>query len=98
MIELSSDLKVRKSIDSILLSQAALVEAVKEIQQELLRPSKKYVHGVMGLADFFQCSRPTAQRILDSGRIDAAVSSFGHTIIIDSEMAVELLKNHPAQK
>lgn len=81
-----------KKLDALLLSQAALVEAVKAIQQELIKPDKKYVYGIQGLADLCHCSRLTAQRIKDSGIIDDAIAQFERTIIIDADLAIELLK------
>jgi len=92
MFEPSPELRDRKTLETLLASHARLLEAVQAIQQEMIKPDKKYVYGVMGLANLLHCSRPTAQRIKCSGIIDDAIIQYGHTIIIDAEMAMELLK------
>lgn len=92
MIEPSPKLQERKNIEALLSSQAALAEALQAIQQELINPERKYVYGIQGLADFLHCSRPTAQRIKSSGKIDLATVQFGRTLVFDTEMVIELLK------
>lgn len=52
--------------------------------------SKKYVYGLAGLAKLFGCSKPTANRIKQSGKIDKAITQIGRVIIIDAEYALEL--------
>lgn len=91
MLEPSPELRERRNLETILSTQAALADAVQAIQQELIRPDKKYVYGIPGLQGLLHCSRSTAQRIKDSGMIDAAMAQLGRTIIIDSEMAMQLL-------
>ncbi len=54
--------------------------------------SKKYVYGLKGIQQLFNCSKSTAYNIKRSGRIDAAISQIGNTIIVDAEKALELLK------
>lgn len=56
------------------------------------RLEKKYVYGVKGLAKLLGCSQATAQRIKSSGRLDEAIFQDGHTIVIDSDLALELMK------
>lgn len=92
MFEPSPELRERKNLEALLSSQAALASAVQAIQQELIRPERKYVYGIQGLADLLHCSKPTAQRIKSSGKIDAAISQFERTLIIDAELAIELLR------
>lgn len=92
MFEPSPELKLQKGIESILVSQAAIAESIQLIQQQLVQPGKRYVYGIQGLADLCHCSRLTAQRIKDSGRIDDAIAQFERTIIIDADLAIELLK------
>lgn len=55
-------------------------------------PAKKYVYGLKGIQTLFNCSKSTAYNIKRSGRIDEAISQIGNTIIVDVEMALELLK------
>ena len=52
--------------------------------------SKKYVYGIKGLSELFDCSIPTANRIKASGKIDKAITQIGRKIIIDSELALKL--------
>lgn len=61
------------------------------INESRLRPEKKrYVYGLRGIAELFNCSIPTACRIKRSGRISHAVTQIGRKIIVDAEMALEL--------
>lgn len=54
------------------------------------QPTKKYVYGIAGIARLFGCSKPTANRIKKSGKIDAAIKQIGRKIIVDAELALEL--------
>lgn len=60
MIEPSSESKLQKGIESILISQAAIAESIQLIQQQLVQPGKRYVYGIQGLADLCHCSKLTA--------------------------------------
>lgn len=53
---------------------------------------KHYVYGLQGLADLLGCSKSTAFRIKKSGVIDVAISQIGKNIIIDADLAIDLLK------
>ena len=59
---------------------------------EGVKVKKHYVYGLQGLCDLLGCSTATASRIKQSGVIDAAISQIGNTIIIDADLAVDLLK------
>lgn len=50
----------------------------------------KYVYGIVGIANLFGCSIPTANRIKKSGKIDQAITQIGCKIIVDAELALEL--------
>lgn len=52
---------------------------------------KKYVYGIRGIANLFNCSPATASRIKKSGVIDEAISQRNRTIIVDAELALQLL-------
>ena len=54
--------------------------------------SKRYVHGIAGIAEIFGCSIPTANRIKTSGMIDDAITQVGRKIIVDQELALHLAK------
>ena len=51
----------------------------------------KYVYGLKGLAQLFDCSISTANRIKKSGIIDKATKQIGRKIIVDAEYALELI-------
>ena len=51
---------------------------------------RKYVYGIDGIARLFGCSKPTANRIKKSGRIDGAITQIGRKIIVDAEKAIQL--------
>ena len=51
---------------------------------------KKYDYGIAGIARTFNCSRSTALRIKNSGKIKKAISQTGRKIVIDVEMALKL--------
>lgn len=54
--------------------------------------SKHYVYGLAGLAKLLGCSPATAQRIKSSGILDAAISQHSRTIIVDADLALELMR------
>lgn len=63
-------------------------------QQPIRLPDRRYVYGIFGLATLLGCSKPTAQRIKNSGKIDAAISQEGRKIIVDADKVLELLSNN----
>lgn len=55
---------------------------------------KNLVFGIAGIAQLFNCSMTTANRIKASGKIDRAISQNGRIIVVDADLALELLGNH----
>lgn len=55
-------------------------------------PGKRYVYGIGGIAQLFNCSTTTANRIKASGKIDKAISQCGRMITVDADLALELMK------
>lgn len=53
---------------------------------------KKYVYGIRGIAKLLDCSSSSANRLKKSGIIDEAITQNGRKIIVDSELALELIK------
>ncbi len=51
---------------------------------------RRKVYGLAGIAQLFNCSIPTANRIKQSGKIDQAITQFGRTIVVDADLALEL--------
>lgn len=54
------------------------------------KDNKRFVYGLAGIADLFGCSKTTANRIKQSGKIDGAITQVGSLIIVDAEKALEL--------
>ena len=52
---------------------------------------KHYVYGLQGLSDLLGCSLSTSARVKKSGAIDAAISQQGKIIVIDADLALDLL-------
>lgn len=50
------------------------------------------VYGIKGLCELLQCSRATAIRIKNSGVIERAITQTGRKIIIDAQLALDLIK------
>lgn len=56
-------------------------------------PEKRLVYGIAGIAQLFNCSMTTANRIKASGRIDDAITQHGRIIVVDADKALVLFKN-----
>lgn len=57
-----------------------------------VKVKKHYVYGLQGICDLLGCSTATAARIKKSGVIDEAISQVGNTIVVDADLAIDLLK------
>ena len=71
-----------------------LTQALRDNELESLAtaPPKRYVYGLAGLMKLFGCSLSTAERIKQSGVIDQAISQTGDIIVVDAELALDLLR------
>ena len=77
------DLTVGQLMDLIGKEQAVVVDN---------SPKEKHlVYGIAGIAQIFNCSMTTANRIKASGRLNKAISQYGRMIVIDVELALELV-------
>lgn len=56
-------------------------------------PRKRFVYGLDGICELFGCSKSTAERIKQSGVIDAAISQVNRKIVVDAELALQLFSN-----
>lgn len=95
-----------KEIKTIPLFQANigdLMEAMREVLNLFTDNTKdglskcrcsdrKFAYGIKGLAQILGCSTATAQRIKSTGRLDKAISQDGRIIVVDVELALELMK------
>jgi len=66
---------------------------IKSSNPELIQVNKKYVYGINGIATLFGCSKPTANRLKKSKKIDAAITQIGRKIIVDAELALKLVRD-----
>lgn len=66
-------------------------KAMAKVPAEVI-PDRHYEHGIAGIAKIFGCSIPTANRIKKSGVIDSAITRVGRKIVVDSELALELVR------
>ncbi|MCM1715362.1 DUF3853 family protein [Phocaeicola vulgatus] len=74
-----------------------LIEAAqteKTTPQAPTAPEKRFVYGIAGIAQVFNCSMTTANRIKASGRIDRAIMQNGRIIVVDADLALELYNNN----
>ena len=53
---------------------------------------ERVYYGIAGIAQIFNCSLSTANRIKASGRIDRAISQYGRTIVVKADLALELMQ------
>lgn len=55
-------------------------------------PKKHFIYGMKGLAQLLGCSLSTANRIKKSGVLNAAIAQNGKIIVIDADLAMDLLR------
>ena len=65
--------------------------STQPVSSEQTNDNKRYVYGLAGLARLVGCSIVTANRIKKRGVINKAISQVGRKIIIDADLALELL-------
>jgi len=63
---------------------------VEVLPRPIERSEDRFVHGIQGIAQLFNCSIATANRIKRSGKIDEAISQIGRKIVIDADLALKL--------
>ena len=74
--------------------KAILSEVLREKQLESLADApdqKRYRYGLAGIMDLFGCSISTAERMKQSGILDPAISQVGGIIVVDEQMALDLV-------
>jgi len=69
-----------------------LMEQIPTVTVDNTPKEKNLVYGIAGIAQIFNCSMTTANRIKASGKIDRAISQCGRMITIDTDLALELMK------
>ena len=53
---------------------------------------RRLVYVIAGIAQIFNCSMTTANPIKQSGKIDRAITQYGRKIVVDADLALELIK------
>lgn len=75
--------------------KAMITDAVREATLTAVaeeEEKRRYTYGLKGLSALLCCSTATAERIKASGVIDAAIVQHKGIIIVDAEMALDLLR------
>lgn len=69
-------------------------ELLKYLQSELgtATKGKRFVYGYKGVAELFNCSKPTASKLIH-GKIKAAVCQHGRKIVVDADRALKLFNS-----
>lgn len=79
------------------LTVGQLMELIAKAQpsnaMQVMEQRKRIVYGIAGIAQLFNCSMTTANRIKASGRIDEAIMQYGRIIAVDADKALLLFKN-----
>ena len=80
------------------LTVGQLMELFAKVQSpatttEAPEKAKRLVYGIAGIAQIFNCSMTTANRIKASGRIDDAITQHGRIIVVDANKALQLFNN-----
>jgi hypothetical protein len=75
----------------VALMKSTLQDTEKGKEEE---PRKRFVFGLDGICDLFGCSKSTAERIKQSGIIDAAISQVKRKIVVDADLALQLFSNN----
>jgi hypothetical protein len=79
------DLTVGQLMDFLGKEQAVMIDNTPNTE-------KRLVYGIAGIAQLFNCSMTTANRIKASGKINKAITQFGRMITVDADLALELMK------
>ena len=81
-------------IDLTISDLLELIGTINTAPKEAPRvPERRLVYGIAGIAQLFNCSITTANRIKASGRINGAIMQNGRTIVVDADLALELFNN-----
>ena len=74
------------------------IEKMKSQFDPLATPKKNLKYGLAGIQEIFGCSKSTAYRLKKSGKLDKAISQHDKTIVIDADLALELLRPKRGRK
>lgn len=79
-------------LDSWLVKSTTNSEVTTPDQSVTTTAKRWLVYGIKGLCELLQCSKATAHRIKNSGVIKDAISQSGRKIIIDAQLALDLIQ------
>lgn len=79
-------------LDSWLVKPTTNSEVATPDQSVTTTAKRWLVYGIKGLCELLQCSKATAHRIKNSGVIKDAISQSGRKIIIDAQLALDLIQ------
>lgn len=91
MMEITSDTRIIDLTVGQLMDLFAKAQA--PTTQAQAKEEKRLVYGIAGIAQIFNCSMTTANRIKASGRIDDAITQHGRIIVVDANKALQLFNN-----
>jgi len=78
------------------LTAGQLVDLIRTTMSESssipAKQEREYEYGIAGIMKIFNCKSSKANQIKQSGVIDQAISQSGRKIVIDKELALELMK------
>lgn len=81
-------------LDSHLVKTATVTESVTSPENVATTAKRWLVYGIKGLCELLQCSKATAHRIKNSGVIREAITQSGRKIVIDAQLALDLIQAH----
>lgn len=81
------DMTLGDLLDVLAEREARLKADIAENSREKL---PQFVYGIEGIAQIYNCSKSTAQRIKNSGKIAEAIKQYNRTIIINVDKALSL--------
>lgn len=83
------DLTLRQVLDAV----EARIRSVQAEREQPAQPGTgRYVYGLKGLAELLGCSKTTASRLKQSGKISKAITQIGALIIVDAEEVMRIMK------
>ncbi|MBQ7280590.1 MAG: DUF3853 family protein [Bacteroidales bacterium] len=80
-------------LQSVVRSAVQQVLAERDAAEVTRADLPRYLYGIPGVMQLFNCSRSTANRIIKSGIIDAAISQVGAKRVIDTDKALKIYKS-----
>lgn len=78
---------LREVLDGVGEMFAQLMSGVEETPKK-----RRLVYGLAGLSQLLGCSTSTAARIKKSGVLDPAIHQTGKIIVVDADLALDLMK------